>query len=158
MPFVEHEQADIIEQRRIVAQREVELLRRRDDDVALADGVLIEAADADAAVEGRDGLAERAEGPLERGFGLRRQGAQRGDEHDPLARRPNSAGCTVRRCESCRRWSAARRRDRRTGRPRGRPPRSARATGRSPLLRGELSKAMKAREDAASLAAAPPAG
>ena len=45
MAFVEDEQADIVEQRRIVAQGEVELLRGRDDDVALADRILVEAAD-----------------------------------------------------------------------------------------------------------------
>ena len=87
MPFVEDQQADIIEKRRIIAQREVELLGRRDDDVSLADRVLVEAADANTAIEGRDGLAERAEGPLQHGFGLRRQRAQRGDEDNPLASR-----------------------------------------------------------------------
>ena len=43
--FVEDEQADVVEKGRIVAEREVELLRRRDDDVALPDRVFIEAAD-----------------------------------------------------------------------------------------------------------------
>ena len=87
MPFVEDQQADIIKKRGVIAQGEVELLRRRDHDVALPYGILVEAADADAAIEGRDGLAERAEGPLQRGLGLCRQRAQRGDEDHPLAAR-----------------------------------------------------------------------
>src|SRR5687768_5040784 len=73
MSFVKDQQADIIEQRRIVTQREVELLRRRDDDVALADRVLVEAADADAAIEGRNGLAERAKGSLQRSCNAERR-------------------------------------------------------------------------------------
>ena len=83
--FVEDEQADVVEKGRIVAEREVELLRRRDDDVAFPDGVLVEAADPDAAVERRDRLAERAEGPLQGRFRLGRERAQRRDEDHPLA-------------------------------------------------------------------------
>lgn len=82
MAFVEHEQAHIVEQRRIVPQGEVELLGGRDYDVTLADGILVEAGHADAAVEGGNGFAERSEGTLKRGFGLRRQGTKRGHEHD----------------------------------------------------------------------------
>ena len=51
VPFVEDEQADVVEEGRIVAERKVELLRRRDDDVTFPDRVLVEAADSDAAVE-----------------------------------------------------------------------------------------------------------
>jgi hypothetical protein len=47
--FIEEEETDVIEEGRIVAQREVELLRRRNYDVPFPDGVLIEAADPDAA-------------------------------------------------------------------------------------------------------------
>ena len=85
VPFVEDEEADIIEEGRIVAEREVELLRRRDDDVAFPDRVLVEAAHPDAAVERRDRLAERTKGPLQGGFRLRRQRTQRRDEDDALA-------------------------------------------------------------------------
>jgi len=42
--FVENEQADVVKKGWIVAEREVELLGRRDDDVAFSDCVLVEAA------------------------------------------------------------------------------------------------------------------
>jgi hypothetical protein len=51
VPFVEHEQTDVVEKGRVIAEREVELLRRRHYDVSLADCVLVEAADPDTAVE-----------------------------------------------------------------------------------------------------------
>ncbi len=74
VPFVEDEQADVIEKGWIVAQREVELLRCRYHDVPFPDRVLVEAANPDAAVEGRYRLAERAEGPLQGGFRLGGEG------------------------------------------------------------------------------------
>ena len=60
MAFVEDEQANIIEKGRIVAEREIKLLRRRNDYVAFPDRVLVETGHADATVERRDRLAERA--------------------------------------------------------------------------------------------------
>lgn len=71
--LVEYEETNVIEGRWIIAQRELELLRRRYLDVPLPDRVLVEAADPDAAVERRDCLAEWAEGPLQRGFRLGRK-------------------------------------------------------------------------------------
>ena len=72
MTFVEDEQADVVEKGRVVTKREVELLRCRHDDIAFPDRVFVKTADADAAVERRDRLAEGSEGPLQGGFRLRR--------------------------------------------------------------------------------------
>src|SRR3569833_24335 len=83
--LVEDEQADVIEKGWIIAKRKVELLRRRDNDIALADRVLIEAANPDAAVECGDRLPKRAEGPLQRRFGLGGQRAQRRDKDHSLS-------------------------------------------------------------------------
>jgi hypothetical protein len=64
MAFVEDEQANVIEKAWIVAQRKVELLGRCDHDIALPDCVLIEATHPNAAIEGRNRLAEWPEGSL----------------------------------------------------------------------------------------------
>ncbi len=85
VPLVEDEKADIVEKGWFVAKGEVELLRRRHDYIALPDGVLVEAANADAALKSRYRLAKRTEGALQGRFRLRRQSAQRGDEDHPLA-------------------------------------------------------------------------
>ena len=82
-PFVENEKADVVEEARVVAQGEIELLGGCDDDVALPDRVLVEAGDANAAVECRDRLSQRPEGPLQGGFRLRRKRPERRDEHHP---------------------------------------------------------------------------
>ena len=49
--FIEYKKAHVVEQRRIVPQREVNLLGCGDDDVTLTNRVLIETADSDAAIE-----------------------------------------------------------------------------------------------------------
>lgn len=52
MAFVEDDQTDIVDQARIIPEREIELLRRRDDNFARAQCVFIASGDATGAVEG----------------------------------------------------------------------------------------------------------
>ncbi len=80
MAFVENDQADIVDQRRVASQREVELLGRRDDDFAGAQCVFIASRKATGAVKGGDTEAERRECLPEGSLGLRRQGTQRRDD------------------------------------------------------------------------------
>src|SRR4051794_22549303 len=86
MTLVEHQQTNVIEQTGIIAQREIEFLGSCYNDVALPDRILIKAADANAAVEGRNGLAQRPKGSLERCLGLCRECAKRSYEYDPSTR------------------------------------------------------------------------
>ncbi len=85
--FVEDEQADVVEEARIVPQREIQFLRRRDHDVALADRIFVEPADPNAPIERGDRFSERAEGALQGCFGLCRQRPPRCYEDDPAPRR-----------------------------------------------------------------------
>ena len=81
--LVEDEQADIVEEGRFIAQCKVKLLRRRDDDIPIAQGILIDLGDPDAPVEGRHRHTEGAERDPKRGLRLRRQRPQRGHEDHP---------------------------------------------------------------------------
>lgn len=85
VPFVEDQQTDVVKEARVVPQREIQLFRRGDHDVTLADCVFVEAADADAPVERRDRFPQASEGPLQGGFGLGGQRTQRRDEDDSAA-------------------------------------------------------------------------
>ena len=71
MPFVEDQEADVVDQRGIVSEREVELFGGGHHDVALSEHIFVEAADADAAVKRRDFFAEWPERALQANFGLR---------------------------------------------------------------------------------------
>jgi len=52
--FVEDDQADIVNQRLVASQREVEFFGRRNDDLPCAEGVFITGRKAAGAVERRD--------------------------------------------------------------------------------------------------------
>ncbi len=68
--LVEDEQADVVEETRIIPECEVQFLRCRHHDVALADRIFVEAADPNAPIERGDRFSERTEGALQGCFGL----------------------------------------------------------------------------------------
>jgi hypothetical protein len=86
--LVEYKQDDIVEKAWIILECEVQFLGRGHHDVALADRILVEAADTDAPIERGDGLPERTKGALQGRFRLGRKGSQRCHEDDrrPAAR------------------------------------------------------------------------
>src|SRR4051812_14550128 len=85
MAFVEDKKAYIIEKRRIVSQRKVKFFGCGNNDIALADCILVETTHADTAIEGGDSFPEGPECSLKRRFGLGGQRPQRGYEDDTLA-------------------------------------------------------------------------
>ena len=58
MPLVQDNEANVVQHGRVGSKREVQLLRRRHDDLAGAQRVLVDVTDPHAAVEGRDADAE----------------------------------------------------------------------------------------------------
>jgi len=71
MAFVENNEANVIKQSRFITQREVKFFGRRYDYVAVAQNILIDSTDADAAVETRNRFPQRLESSLQHEFRLR---------------------------------------------------------------------------------------
>ncbi len=83
--LVEDNKANIVQERRVTAQAEVQFLRRSYYDLARAEDVLVEVACPHAAVEAGDTCSERTEGRLQDELGLRRQRTQRSYIHNSLS-------------------------------------------------------------------------
>ena len=111
MPLVQDNEADVIQHGRVGSKSEIQLLRRRHDDFAGAQRVLVDVADPHAAVEGRDADPKWRERPCQDLLRLGGQGSQRGDVDRAPAFARGTPRSTTRRCESSRSWSAVRQRD-----------------------------------------------
>jgi len=81
--FVEDDQANIIDQGRVASEREIELFRRCNDDLAGAQGVFVTSRKAAGAVKRGNAEAERREGLSEGTLRLGGQCAQWRDDQYP---------------------------------------------------------------------------
>ena len=87
MSFIEHNQTNVIDKRRIVAQGEVELFGCGNDDVHRPQGIFVAGRQSARTVERGDREPQWRERLAKGALGLRRKRTQRGDDQYPFAGR-----------------------------------------------------------------------